>query len=88
MRWFRRSLDEFEGLDWVVDEGFMSPSFPRVRPEPWRYTDYAFVVPVSFIEVFADLNYINDIERLENDYVASLVESIDCDGLREPPTMF
>lgn len=83
--WFRRDLNDFSSNKWVLDGGFYRPVI--CVPEPWRAADYDFVVPVEFALIFADRHRMVSIERDEQEYIASLVDSISSNGLMEPPVM-
>lgn len=85
MKWFRRSLDDFEGFD--RDENGQ-PLFPHAIPEPWRDTIVpTYLLPITFIDLFIDHSRVHNIERTEHDYVSQLAEAIDMEGLKVPPSM-
>lgn len=84
MRWFRRELDDFGPFDW---DG-LKPLFPRPVPEPWRDCPAdLFLVPLTFVQVFADRKKLNEIVRTESEYITGLAEAINEQGLLVPPLM-
>lgn len=91
MNWFRRDLDDFSEKDWEFTESSLfRPILSVGFPEPWRrHCDRhrIYLFPLDFCKIFADKRQLNNISRKEEDYICSLRESIQREGLFNPAVM-